>query len=486
MRKHLAGIVLLFCVLSTFAQMGNVDQIGIHQLQSLQYRSIGDSLLKLQTPFLTTPSPLLITKTLQLSRTVFGWHPYWASVTAYQNYDYDVLTHIGYFSYETDTLTGGYKTINGWDQTPIIDYAHQRGVKVILTVTNFGTAANNVILKDTVRQNKMLQTLIQLLKSRNGDGINFDLESVSVTQRANLVSFISRAVKKVKAELPNAEISMATPAVDWSGSWDLAALGGLCDYLIIMAYNYYYSGSVTAGPVAPLEGESQNITKSTDTYLSAGVPAKKLMIGLPWYGYNWPVSSTARKATATAAGVAATYAATENLSKTYTKVFDQTTKVPWMSYTLSNVIHQVWFDDLMSYGYKYDLVNARDLAGIGIWALSYENGDPAIWNGIKASFFTTGIGELPLTPKDQGEFTVYPNPVSGVLNASLSLSERQGCELRILDLDGRTLNILLNKELAADNYLFSFDLSGYGDGIYFLVLKTKKQTLTRKIIIQNR
>lgn len=61
-------------------------------------------------------------------------------------------------------------------------------------MTNFGTARNTELLRDTVKQKFLINTVIGLLKNRNGDGVNFDLESVALTQKKNLVSFISRAV----------------------------------------------------------------------------------------------------------------------------------------------------------------------------------------------------------------------------------------------------------------------------------------------------
>jgi len=172
-------LIILFLLFNHFvnAQEDRLH-IGIHQRESQQFRSHGDSILRLQPASLGKPAPLLPNKKSELSRKVFGWHPYWASSSAYLSYDYNILTHLAYFSYETDTLTGGYKTINGWDQTPVIEYAHQRGVKVVLTVTNFGTAANHALLMDTLKQIKMIQTITNLLKSRNGDGVNFDFELV--------------------------------------------------------------------------------------------------------------------------------------------------------------------------------------------------------------------------------------------------------------------------------------------------------------------
>ncbi|MCK9641734.1 MAG: glycosyl hydrolase family 18 protein [Prolixibacteraceae bacterium] len=483
--KYLLLVLFLSCIQFVSAQEDTIH-IGIHQLESRQFRSRGDSMLLQQKPFLSRPSALLTYKKLELSRKVFGWHPYWASASSYLSYDYNILTHLSYFSYETDTVTGGYKTINGWDQTPIIDYAHQRGVKVLLTVTNFGTAANHALLRDTLRQIKMIQTITSLLKTRNGDGVNFDLELVSLAHRSDLVAFMSRAAKTIRAEIPGAEISMATPAVDWNGSWDLPALAAICDYLIVMGYDYYWSGSTTAGPVSPMAGENYNVTKSVDTYLAAGVPSQKLMLGIPWFGYNWPVVSSVRKATATGKATSLTSVAADALALTYGKTFDQTTKVTWISFKDgSNLYRQVWYDDGTSYPIKFDLVNNRSLAGIGIWALSYENGKQDLWQGIQSAFSATAINDPIVIQKSGNDLVLFPNPVNGMATIRFKLAERQNVDLSVVDLSGKLVVSILRKELPADNYTILFDCFHLKNQVYILVSKSTKGNLTRKFVVKN-
>lgn len=51
---------------------------------------------------------------------------------------------------------------------------------------------------------------------------------------------------------PNYELSMALYAVDWSGSFDIPGSNPVVNDFIIMGYDYYYSGSTTAGPESPL------------------------------------------------------------------------------------------------------------------------------------------------------------------------------------------------------------------------------------------
>lgn len=357
MRRCILILMGVLCARLLFAQL-EPEQKSIHQREAELHASDVPNHAVEKAP--ARPHALQKRSPNKLSRMVYGWYPYWMG-TAYQSCDYEALSHIAYFSFDVDTANGSYKTVNGWNTSPVIDYAHQRGVKVTLTIVNFGNASNTKILSDTNKQNHLITDIIQMLLLRNGDGVNIDFEAVPAAMWTNLVSFMRKLSTRVKASFPNGEILMAAPAVDWSGAWDLAALGQICGYLIIMGYDYYWSGSSTAGPVAPLAG-------------------------VPWYGYDWPVKDSSRKSTATGTASSKTYTIAEPLAQAYRKIFDATTKVPWYSYKSGAQWYQCWYDDSTSLALKNALVNSKNLAGIGIWALGHEGGPKEIWNGLKASF----------------------------------------------------------------------------------------------------
>ncbi|MBM4162613.1 MAG: T9SS type A sorting domain-containing protein [Ignavibacteria bacterium] len=476
-------ITFLLVPVMAFAQL-EVERKSIHQLESELHRN--DPVNEAARPAAVAPLLPKLGESPALAKKVYGWHPYWASSTAYLSYDYGALSHIAYFSYETDTATGGYTRIHAWNSTPIIDYAHQRGVKVTLTVTNFGSEQNNKLLSDTVKQQTMINTLISLLQARNGDGVNFDLESVPNTQRSNLVAFMRRAATQIKAQLPNAEISMATPAVDWSGSWDFAQLAQICDYLIVMGYDYYWKGSKTAGPVAPLEGETQNITKTIDTYVGLGVPRERLLLGVPWYGLDWPVRSSTRKDSATDAASSRTYIVAEPMATQYGKTFDQLTKVPWFSYQSESTWRQVWYDDSLSLALKYNLVNARSLGGIGIWALSYDGGRSEIWNGIRSAFTVTDVrtveGEHP------AEFQLlqnYPNPFNASTTIAYRIPAAGHVSLKVYDVFGREIAALVDgyREPGSYSARFGGHKLSVGSGTYFYRLVIGSFAQTKKMLL---
>ena len=143
---------------------------------------------------------------------------------------------------------------------------------------------------------------------------------------------------------------------------DYAAIGAAVDAALLMTYEWGY----LAGPpmaVAPLP----NVRAVLD-YAVTEIPPEKLLLGLPNYGYDWPLpfiqgqtrakslSSQEAIALAVRYGVAISY--------------DETAQSPWFRYTdWEGVEHEVWFEDARSLEKKLLLIQEYGLLGTGIWNL---------------------------------------------------------------------------------------------------------------------
>ncbi len=465
-----ALILFLFITFSSLAE-DNSDGIpfrSIHEAQSLEH--VGDGTSS-DVPTVTNGSLNGTGK----RKIVFGYHPYWADKDAYLYYDYNVLTHLAYFSYEIDTATGSYKTVNGWNKTPMIAYAHERGVKVVLGVTNFGNSRNTAFLSDTNKQNRFIDSVIVLLTRYDGDGVNMDLESVPGSQRTNLVGFMKKLYTRVKAVLPEAEISVASPAVDWSKAWDYKALSQWLDYFMIMCYDYYWSGSTTAGPVSPLTGGSYNVTNTINSYLKAGVEPVKLLMGVPWYGMVWPVEDNSKNSGTTDDGTSYTYNKMKQLGASYSARFDTTYKCPWFKYSKDGKYYEGWYDDSLSLALKYKLVNDKGLGGIGVWAINYAKGSSEIWNGVAQAFIPEGPGLVTDEFPDAIDirFDEFGNAVI------IANSGSAAAEIKIADIFG---NIVFSGTTESNNYFIP--AAGLSSGMYLAIVRSSGRVITKKFILR--
>jgi spore germination protein YaaH len=385
MSKILFIIILSFIAVFAFGQ-----NISVHQEQSEKFSAAGymtDYQYDSINGFSGRESFHRTSTVLQ--KRVFGYHPYWIG-SAWQNYQWDLLSDLCYFSYEVNPANGDAVTIHDWNTAAVIDTAISRGVKVHLCVTLFSGHAS--FFGNPQAQQKLTNNLISLVASRGAHGINLDFEAVPSSQQAGLTNYIIQLSNALENALPEAELSIAAPAVNWSNTFDLPAITPWLDLIMVMAYDYYWNGSTLAGPVSgfwPLTSSfNYGVNRSLSYYQSQGVPESKLLLGLPYYGREWPVSSNTLPASTTGNGVAVTYRNIRANTTHYNPAnyyWDYRSYNPYYSYFTSQW-WQCFFDDQRSLGAKYDLVNRRGIAGIGIWALGYDNGYPELWNLIGEKF----------------------------------------------------------------------------------------------------
>lgn len=191
-------------------------------------------------------------------------------------------------------------------------------------------------------------------------------------------------------------ITAATPAGRAHlRKYELAELAGLLDFINLMTYDYHTAGKI-AHFNAPLRSAADddtphnNVVATVAAYLTAGVAADKLVIGVPFYGYGYGgvggqdygrFQAAERNGfeDATVAGAAPKWVGAVRfhqidaaLREGFVRHFDEAARVPW----LYNPASRVWitYDDAQSISEKADYVRAAKLGGIMIWELSGDKG----------------------------------------------------------------------------------------------------------------
>ena len=365
---------------------------------------------------LPTPLPRVIGPT----REIVGYLPYW-QYGNYPNLDYNLLTQINYFSAELDGI-GNITNLNGWPRTELVNFAHDRGVKVKLCATLFGGTALATLLGSAANRQRAIVNLLAKVKAAGADGVDIDFELMPAGQKANMVTFMRALTDTFHTNIPGSIVTMAMPAVDWSDRWDYNALAGIVNGLFIMAYDYHWKGGENAGPVSPLAGFSRNVTWTVNDYLTkTGNNTAKIILGLPYYGYDWPVASSTKYAAASGNASSRVYSVAYDMAQNHGRLWDATSSTPWFNYQ-DNGFRQVWYDDSLSLALKYDLALETDLAGVGMWALGYDGSRSELW-GALADHFTAGAPPprpTTLAAVNNGDGTVLIS-VSGIVGDSLQL-----------------------------------------------------------------
>jgi spore germination protein YaaH len=328
----------------------------------------------------------------KLTHAVFGFLRYSDYTGSYMSYiRYDLLTHIAPFGFSVSSSNGAITYPAGWPWTSVINNAHNNGVKVIPCVANFDAAQIHSIITGTTVKTNFFANIKTLIQTYSLDGVNIDFEGLSTSDRGSVISsFMAELTNYVHTNCPGAEVSFAGPAINWSG-WDFTALAASLDYIFIMGYDFYGTGSATTGPSAPLLGGSYNVTTIV-TSATRGYDAvvknnpEKLILGFPYYGNRWSAKSATEHDSVISHINSPRFNVAEAEAETYGKLWAADHQTPWYAYNESGVWKQVWYDDSVSLGAKYDLVKSKNLKGTGMWALGYDADRPELWETLKRKF----------------------------------------------------------------------------------------------------
>jgi spore germination protein len=250
-----------------------------------------------------------------------------------------------------------------------------------------GNAAAAMLANATTRE-AHATALAQLAILNGYDGIDVDYERVPTTSRAAFTTFVGSLAAKLHAANKKLSVTVYAKASDkenWNGpgSQDWSAIGGAADSVKIMAYDYHWSTSAP-GAIAPLDWLDQ-----VAAYAESTIAGSKIMMGLPWYGYDWPSSGAA---------TTATFAIAQQtmLANNATALRDAASGEPYFSYSG----HTVYFQDAAGYAKKLDLLKQKHagIGGFAHWAAGQE--DPDVWKVITGSTSSGG------TPLPAADFTI--------------------------------------------------------------------------------
>lgn len=114
--------------------------------------------------------------------------------------------------------------------------------------------------------------------------------------------------------------------------------------------------------VAPL-----NMVRRVVEYAVTEIPPEKIKLGIPNYGYDWPLPYERGVTRARTIGnVEAVQIAIEHGVNIQ---FDEVAQSPFFRYTEEGIQHEVWFEDVRSIRAKFGLIQEFGLVGAGYWQL---------------------------------------------------------------------------------------------------------------------
>lgn len=342
------------------------------------------------------------------SKEKIGFLPYW-TLKDEQNFRYQQLTQLAFFALAIDengniikyTEDGyqepGWTAFNSRKFALALRKAKESGTKVILTIQAFDSDTITSIVSNHNKKTTVIQETINLLESKNLDGVNIDFEYAGAPNKQttkNFTLFVQDFNQALKDKNPEYILNVDVFA-DSSTKvriWDIPNLANHVDQIIIMAYDFHRASSPIAAPVAPIRGSPKlweyDILKTIRDFTNT-IPPEKIILGVPYYGYEWRTSTENKySSTYPGTGALATFKRVQKLIEEEKPdlSWDEQALSPRLVYKQGGQIFQIYYDNETSLGIKFDLVNESGLAGIAIWALGYDGTYPNLWNLLAEKF----------------------------------------------------------------------------------------------------
>ena len=224
-----------------------------------------------------------------------------------------------------------------------------------------------MVLTDPSMQEALIEQILATVAAKGYRGVDVDFEYIPGEQREAYADFIRLLrARLAPAGLPVTVALAPKTRPEQPGllyeAHDYALLGTAADFVLLMTYEWGY----TAGPpmaVAPLP----NVREVLD-YAVTEIPREKIYLGIPNYGYDWPLPFVEGR---TRARSLSNQEAVELAVRYGAEIqFDAAAQAPWFNYTAPDgVPHVVWFEDARSMSAKRRLIGEYGLYGAGYWNL---------------------------------------------------------------------------------------------------------------------
>lgn len=248
------------------------------------------------------------------------------------------------------------------------------GARVLPAVANYrdkrwDSAVVSGILADPALRRAHVARIRDLVRQRGFDGIDVDYEHLAAADRTGFTAFVSELAAGLHADGKQLSVTLHPKSAEpgpqpKNQAQDYAAIGRVADEVRVMLYDYHWDTSAP-GALAPI-----GWVRTVATWAATQVPARKLVLGVGTYGYDWVGNR----------GTSLTWddIARRMRANGATEHYDTTVQAPWFRYVdARGARHAVWYENARSIAAKKAVARELGLGGMHYWRLGGE--DPGTW-----------------------------------------------------------------------------------------------------------
>ncbi len=219
----------------------------------------------------------------------------------------------------------------------------------VMPLVNDATGTQAFLPSKTTRT-AAARAIADMVGTMHFQGVNIDFEPSHTHLRTELTAFMV----ELRDFLPHTDRITMDVVPHSGGAYQYHKLGPEINQFILMSYDEHAAGSL-AGPVAAMPWVNNIVVRELKK-----VPASKLDLGIPVYGYTWPTGST-HAVTIPYNAVTPTMMLHAKWSPRYQETYAHFAG------------HTSWWESLQGMSQKIALAKRDHLAGVALWHMGYTN-----------------------------------------------------------------------------------------------------------------
>ena len=258
------------------------------------------------------------------------------------------------------------------DDVLLIQMAKEYGVAPFMNLSNlrepkgFDSQLAHRILGSRELQDRIIRETLTTMRQKGYSGLDIDFEYVLEEDKYRLADFIQRFRSRLNPAGYEVFAALAAKTSEkeaglLTAGHDYKALGEAADAVLLMTYEwgYRYGPPMAIAPIG-------NVRQVLD-YAVTQIPPRKIFVGIPNYGYDWPLPY--QQGITEARSISNVEAVDLAMEQGVSIQYDNNAQAPYFQYVKDGITHEVWFDDAKSIRAKLELVAEYGLRGAGYWNL---------------------------------------------------------------------------------------------------------------------
>lgn len=258
------------------------------------------------------------------------------------------------------------------DEMWMIQEAWNQQVEPILVLTPFAETGTfdsgliQILSENEMIRDNLIENLLETVREKGYVGVDVDFEYIRPEDRVGYADFVNRLRETMNENGYRVSVALAPKTSSYQKgllyeAMDYHLLGQSANTVFLMTYEWGYTYGPPL-PVAPLPNVRQVLE-----YALTEISKEKIVLGIPNYGYSWPLPYERGVTKARLIGnVEANVIAAE---RGVDIQYDERYQSPFFYYEIGGRRYEVWFEDVRSIYAKLQLAAEKDIRGIGYWNL---------------------------------------------------------------------------------------------------------------------